>query len=165
MTSKALYGVFAVNVGINLAFASALRLTGSFIYPAYKQTPSEDSPHLSIHPVLSLDLPQLAYNQPEPEDIDIIEIERHRIEVLKRQRAARKQGGFVRSVLPSILDATIEDMDGLLRLLEHVAPVRYSHAFTALWYRAANISVCALGGSLVQDRYSFVACRSEGAYS
>ena len=132
VTSKALYGVFAVNVGINLAFAFAIALTDSFIYPAYKQTPSEDSPHLSIHPVLSLDLPKSAYDQPKPEDIDIIEIERHRIEVLKRQRAARKQGGFVRNVLPSILDATIEDMDGLLRLLEHVAPVRYGHAFAAL---------------------------------
>lgn len=149
MTSKALYGVFAVNVGINFTFLSVLCLTDSSVYVAYKQTPSEDSPHLSIHPVLSLDLPKSAYDHPKPEDIDIIEIERHRIEVLKRQRAARKQGGFVRNVLPSILDATIEDMDGLLRLLEHVAPVCPCHAFAALWYRAANLGVCSLDGSFV----------------
>lgn len=57
------------------------------------------------------------------DDIDIIEIQRHRLDVLKKQREAHEKPGFIRSILPSLLNAVMEDLNGIMHILEDIAPV------------------------------------------
>ncbi len=82
MKSRVLHGHFAASVSSCLS-SSTSRTHQYRVSLAYAQTPSEDSPNLRIHPSISLDMPKEQPFPAAPEEVDIVEVERHRIEVLR----------------------------------------------------------------------------------